>query len=66
MKHVSAQTGIFSTVSPYRARIFSPVKRDVIFHVIAIKFQPGLRRPLFYVNLVISAAEKFGYHVCCD
>ena len=48
MKDVSARAGIFSLV-----------KRAVVSYVIAVKFKPGPKRPLFCVHIVIWAAEKF-------
>ena len=35
-----------------RTAIFGTVKRAVNFYVIAKKIQPGLKRPLFNVNVV--------------
>ena len=54
IKDISARAGIFSPVNAYRAGIFSPVNWAGIFHAVAINFEPGLRKILFCVHVLIE------------
>ena len=54
---IPARAKLSSPVCAYRAGISSPLKRAEILHVIAVKFQPGLKQLLCCVHVVIWTAE---------